>query len=70
MKMCVHDISIHTNFHHNRPINECARSFWHKSGLICPWMTIEITKSSKGAFPLKYALNLHLNSTNNVLIEH
>ena len=33
------DINIHTNFYQNQSINECSIIFWHKSGLIWPWMT-------------------------------
>ena len=40
-KLCLHNISIHTNFHKNRSINECARMIL-KGGLIRPWMTFKV----------------------------
>ena len=41
-KMCLHDISIYTNFHQNQSMNERTRIFLHESGLILPWMTFEV----------------------------
>ena len=45
--LCFHDISIHTNFHQNRSINDFARMIWHKGGLIGPWMTQKIYRRKR-----------------------
>ena len=40
--MCFHDMTIRTNFHQNWSIMNVIEWFWHKSGLIGPWMTFEV----------------------------
>ena len=36
--MCHHDISIHTNFHQNRSINESVRIIWALHDFVDPLM--------------------------------
>ena len=39
-KLCLYDISIHTNLFLNRSINDVIKYFLHKSGLIWLWMQL------------------------------
>ena len=55
-KFCIHDISIHTNFHQNRSINECARMIlvlYVLDNFVCVFKMLTFLKS----FFLDQALN-------------